>query len=316
MVPLAAMGLPGGDRVRVALHGAHALSWVSGGRERLYLSPCATLDGSAPIRGGVPVCFPQFNQRGPLADRLPKHGMVRNLPWVDVSASAVAERWPGLSVELPAEVAPADVRQVHLALDSHPGTQAVWPHDFAALLTVSLWPGALQVTLHVHNTGVEPWAFTGALHTYLAVEHIDRVTLSGLGGQSEWDALTDTHAKAADTLRFAAPVRDASDLGFDRVYTPQPEATGPFAPLWLQDGARVLRIDRSAGWPEVVVWNPGVRHSAALSDLPDDGWQHMLCVEAARVYQPHNVQPGAVWQGWQRLTVHDTLSDASSVAHF
>lgn len=308
----AEVGLPGGDRVRVALHGAHALSWVSGGRERLYLSPCATLDGSAPIRGGVPVCFPQFNQRGPLADRLPKHGMVRNLPWAVVSASAVAERWPGLAVELPADVAEADVRHVHLALEGSPSTWAVWPHAFAALLTVSLWPGALQVTLHLQNTGAEPWAFTGALHTYLAVDDIDRVVLSGLGGQPEWDALADTHATAAPTLRFAAPVRDETDLGFDRVYT-RPEDEGQPAPLWLQDGPSSLRIDHSPGWPDVVVWNPGVRHSAALNDLPDDGWRHMLCVEAARVYQPHTVQPGAVWQGWQRLTVHDA---APPVAHF
>jgi glucose-6-phosphate 1-epimerase len=69
--------LPCGDSVLVALHGAHVLSWVSQGRERLFLSPANLWDGQSAIRGGVPVCFPQFNQRGPL----PKHGFARTMAW-------------------------------------------------------------------------------------------------------------------------------------------------------------------------------------------------------------------------------------------
>ena len=58
--------LPCGDTVLVALQGAHMLSWISQGRERLFLSPNNLWDGKSAIRGGVPVCFPQFNQRGTL----------------------------------------------------------------------------------------------------------------------------------------------------------------------------------------------------------------------------------------------------------
>ena len=76
-LPCILLQLPQGDAVTVALHGAQVLSWVSGGYERLYLSPKALFDGESAIRGGVPVCFPQFNQRGPL----PKHGFARNLWW-------------------------------------------------------------------------------------------------------------------------------------------------------------------------------------------------------------------------------------------
>ena len=38
-LPATELQLPNGDRVVVAHHGAHVLSWVAGGRERLYLSP-------------------------------------------------------------------------------------------------------------------------------------------------------------------------------------------------------------------------------------------------------------------------------------
>ena len=46
----------------------HGLMWqrAADGVERLYLSPQTSRDGSTAIRGGVPVCFPQFNMRGPL----------------------------------------------------------------------------------------------------------------------------------------------------------------------------------------------------------------------------------------------------------
>jgi glucose-6-phosphate 1-epimerase len=40
-----------------------------------------------------------------------------------------------------------------------------------------------------------------------------------------------------------------------------------------------------------------------MADMPDDGYQHMLCVEAAQVDAPVKVSPLATWQGWQRLTV-------------
>ena len=86
--PCIRLHTPQGDTALVALQGAQVLSWVAGGRERLYLSPRAVLDGQAAIRGGIPLCFPQFNQRGPL----PKHGFARNLAWSADAAQADAER--------------------------------------------------------------------------------------------------------------------------------------------------------------------------------------------------------------------------------
>src|SRR5512139_4078798 len=69
---------PNGVSAVVAKHGAQLLSWVtSDGRERLFLSEQACYDGSVAIRGGVPVCFPQFASVGDL----PKHGFVRTRPW-------------------------------------------------------------------------------------------------------------------------------------------------------------------------------------------------------------------------------------------
>lgn len=50
-----------GDSVKIHLHGATVISWIVQGKELLFLSSKALLDGSKPIRGGIPLVF--RNQR-------------------------------------------------------------------------------------------------------------------------------------------------------------------------------------------------------------------------------------------------------------
>ena len=267
-LPATELQLPCGDRVVVADHGAHVLSWVAGGRERLYLSPQSVMNGQAAIRGGIPVCFPQFNMRGDL----PKHGFARNLSWI-----AHAPRLDG--------------EQAHLVLSLNDSavTRQWWDQAFEARLLIELAPGALQVELAVRNTDNKPLAFTGALHSYFAVSDVAQARLTGLGGHAEWNAVTDRHGSAAPELRFVGE--------FDRVYTAAPQG------YELQDGQHVLSIEQDMDWAHTVVWNPGAAKCAQLNDMPADGWQHMLCVEAAQVYEPVVVPPGDFWQGAQRLQV-------------
>ena len=262
------LSLPCGDTVLVALQGAHVLSWVSQGRERLFLSPANVWDGQAAIRGGVPVCFPQFNQRGPLH----KHGFARNVMWSLADSSA-------------------DDAQAHFdfTLASNAHTQAIWPQQFVAQLRVQLQPGQLTLSLSVHNTDTLPLSFTGALHTYLAVDDIDLTDVTGLHGQAEWDAVADVHGVADEALYF--------DGEFDRVYAAAP------GPLRVQDGSGVVCVEQSPSWGQSVVWNPGPEKCASLKDMPTDGFARMLCVEAAQVYEPIHVPAGQQWLGWQRLTV-------------
>lgn len=260
--------LPCGDSVLVALHGAHVLSWVSQGRERLFLSPANLWDGQSAIRGGVPVCFPQFNQRGPL----PKHGFARTMAWA-LAGSRVDDAHA----------------HIDLVLKANAHTQALWPHQFQVQLRVALQPGQLMLHLSVHNTDTQPLSFTGALHTYLAVDDIDLTDVTGLQGQAEWDAVADVHGVADQALYF--------DGEFDRVYAAAPGS------LRVQDGSGVLCIEQSPSWGQSVVWNPGPEKCATLADMPPDGFAHMLCVEAAQVYEPIAVPAAGQWLGWQRLTV-------------
>jgi glucose-6-phosphate 1-epimerase len=71
--------------------------------------------------------------------------------------------------------------------------------------------------------------------------------------------------------------------------------------LALHDRAGALEITQSPNLANTVVWNPGPALSAQLADMPDDGYQHMLCVEAAQIDMPVALAAGAQWLGWQRL---------------
>jgi len=267
-LPATELQLPCGDRLVVAHHGAHVLFWVSGGRERLYLSPPSVMDGHAAIRGGIPVCFPQFNQRGDL----PKHGFARNVSWAPKPAKLEADR-----------------AHLALSLGDSAATRQWWDQRFEALLLIELTPGTLQLELVVRNTDSKPLLFTGALHSYFAVSDVAQARLLGLGGSAEWNAVTDGHGTAAPELRFVGE--------FDRVYSAAP------ASYELLDGPHALSIVQDMDWTQTVVWNPGAAKCASLSDMPADGWQHMLCVEAAQVYEPICIAAGDFWQGAQRLTV-------------
>jgi glucose-6-phosphate 1-epimerase len=309
--PCYRLALANGESVLVAQHGAHVVSWVSGRRERLFLSPNTVWDGRAAIRGGIPVCFPQFNQRGDL----PKHGFVRKRPWALLAAEAddsptepllkskpviasVAKQSILASESItdgtPRRSAPRDdglmqalPGSLRFAFSANDSTRAIWPAEFEARLQVDLQPGQLRVTLEVRNLGMQAFSFSGALHSYLAVSDIAHVHLSGLGGQKEWDALADTHQTALESLQCTGP--------FDRVYS------APHAPMHLHDPAGGLEISNSEGWADCVVWNPGAAGCAGMADMTPKAYENMLCVEAAQVFEPITVAPGAQWHGSQVL---------------
>lgn len=257
-----------GGAFTVSLHGAQLLSWTTaGGVERLYLSPRAVFDGVAAIRGGVPICCPQFNQRG----MLPKHGFMRNLPWENRGIDATSG-------------------ELTLRLRDSEAARKLWPHAFEARLQIGMAAGRLRTTLTLLNIGHGPFSFAAALHTYLRVDDIAQVRLEGLQGANRWDSLRDDrHVETAPALRF--------DAEFDSVYA------APAKPLRLVQPGGTLEIAQSASCSETVVWNPGAVLGAKLADMPEDGYRHMLCVEAARIDEQVLLAPGAQWQGWQQLRV-------------
>merc|ERR1711915_445754 len=69
---------PRGASAQVYLFGGHVTSWKNDrGEELLFVSSKAIFKPPKAIRGGIPICFPQFSSNGSLE----KHGFARNRFW-------------------------------------------------------------------------------------------------------------------------------------------------------------------------------------------------------------------------------------------
>ncbi|XP_018680923.2 putative glucose-6-phosphate 1-epimerase isoform X4 [Musa acuminata AAA Group] len=67
-----------GSSAEVYLYGCHVTSWKNNhDEELLFLSSKAIFKPPKAIRGGIPICFPQFGSHG----NLEQHGFVRNRFW-------------------------------------------------------------------------------------------------------------------------------------------------------------------------------------------------------------------------------------------
>lgn len=264
------LALGNGASAVVSRLGAQVLSWQSrDGKERLFLSEKAVFDGSRSIRGGIPVCFPQFSGLG----SLPKHGLLRTRKW-DVAEQRVGD----------------DFALTCLAFEDDAETRALWPHAFRAEVTVVLEGNRLDVELAVENRGNETFSFTGALHTYLRIREVEEVSLQGLHGVEYRDAAN------GDVIRKQTGETVSVEGEIDRVYHNVPR------PVLLSDRQISLGINAD-GFSDVVVWNPWVEKCAALPDMAPLDFRHMICVEAAAARVPMVVPPGETWFGRQTLAM-------------
>jgi glucose-6-phosphate 1-epimerase len=260
-----------GARAEVYLHGAHVTAWFPAGatEDRLFVSEKAVFTDDAAIRGGVPVCFPQFADQG----SLPMHGFVRAMSWQLVAAGTLAD----------------GSAQAHLRCSATAATRALWPHEFALDYTVTVHGGTLSLALAVHNAGTTDFAFTAALHTYLRVLDLRALRVRGLAGAHYRDKV-----QGVDDAVETAPEL-AIDRFVDRVYRVAP------ADLAVVEPGRVLDL-RTTGFRDTVVWNPDAPKSATIADMEAGGYLRFLCVEAAVADAPAAVAGGATWHGSQVLT--------------
>lgn len=163
LLPAVCITAADGAQATVTLYGAHLVSWKSAdGDEHIFCSAKSALDGSRAIRGGVPVIFPQFNERGPGM----RHGFARVSTWALGDNGADGDRSFAVF-----ELAPNDLA---------PERAAAWPHDFRLRLRVTVGGDQLAMALEVENRGAQAFAFSCALHTYHLVDAIGAVRIDGL----------------------------------------------------------------------------------------------------------------------------------------
>ena len=252
----------------VTLFGAHLVSWTSAdGAERLFCSARSARDGSRAIRGGVPVIFPQFAERG---DGM-RHGFARVATWRLADSGDGDGDGDGNGNGNGNHEQGAFAVFVLTDTDLAPALAQAWPHGFELRLTVAVQGQTLNLSLDVHNPGADEFAFSAALHTYYLVDAIGAVRIQGV---------------EAGALRIADKL--------DRIYR---DAT---AGITLTHGAGNLRLTQS-GFRDVVIWNPGAADTATLADMHAADYQHFVCIEPALIV-PASLAPGAAWRGEHQVT--------------
>lgn len=162
-LPAIRIQAPDGAEATITLYGAHLVSWKGAdGQERMFMSEKSVLDGSKALRGGVPVIFPQFAERG----KGMRHGFARVSNWrLEDSGLDEGAAWASFD----------------LAAGDLPTTLAdAWPHTFALCLRVAVRANELHMTFTVRNLGAAPFPFSAALHTYHLVPDVCEVRIEGI----------------------------------------------------------------------------------------------------------------------------------------
>jgi D-hexose-6-phosphate mutarotase len=197
--------------------------------------------------------FPWFGRKADDA-AAPLHGPARGLPWRLENAATDA----------------AGVVELVFALTEGP-VAAGWPAGAALRYRVGIG-ATLALTLEVENRGPAPLRFEDALHTYLAVDDVERIHLTGLEGATFLDEADGFARKreGADPLVLRGET--------DRVY----EETRVACVLWDPVARRRVEIVKT-GSEATVVWNPGPGRARTLPDLGADEWRAFVCVESGNV---------------------------------
>ena len=247
-------------RARLTSHGAQLCDWTPTGQSSpvVFLSPKAIFARDKAIRGGVPVCFPWFGPH-PTDPSKPQHGFARTRTW---------------EVESTVQDSQGDACVV-FRLVSDPTTRALWDADFLAELTVTLG-ATLEMTFEVENTSKEAFVYEAALHAYLAIGDIAKVSVHGLEGTRFLDKTDGQREK----LSGDAPLTFDGEV--DRTFIDTTASCTVHDPVLK----RQIRIDKIASGA-TVVWNPGPAKGLAMADL-GDAWTRFVCVETA------NCGPAAV----------------------
>ena len=235
------------------LHGAQVTSWEPAGAEEvIFLSRQARWEEGKAIRGGIPICFPWFRAKAD-DSHAPAHGVVRTKIW---TLESIEQNAGGITVSM--------------STQSDPDTRRWWPADFRVLNRVT-FGSELRLELTVRNTGAKPFRFEEALHTYYRVGDVRRVLVRGLDGVTFLDNTDSNKMKKQNgDVVLSSPT--------DNAYMNSQN------PLQLIDPVlnRSIQVTKQNS-DSTVIWNPWAEGARALSDLGDDEWHDMVCVEGSNI---------------------------------
>jgi len=201
------------------------------------------MDGSKPISGGLPFCWPQF---GP--GEIQQHGFARNLNWKLLEE-------------------PSEGGACVLELSDTEATRKMWPHAFRLEYRVELKDDRLATTFTVENTSASAFSFNGALHSYYSVNDVNTCQITGKFKDSTKLDKTQAPPKLCKGESDTVTITKMTEEIYKEVLP---------GTVVLKDPTKgELEIVSGGGWRDVVVWNPYGDQKM--------GYSGFVCVESAEI---------------------------------
>jgi len=272
------------------LYGATVISWRVAGetgnlKEILFVSSKSFLDGTKPVRGGIPIVFPCFGPpTHPDHSNLSQHGFARNVTWK--FNSIVMDNEAGVSIRLTLD--PGD----------HASINSKYTRPFHLSYVVTLAAHQLSTNLHVANTSFsDTLEFQALLHNYLRVP-ADQVVISPLQNLTYYDK-TETTEEARATPKIESRAQVDVRRVTDSVYEN--------APLKYDISWPMGRIQlKATHFKDLVVWNPQ-QEGQKIGDMEENGWKNYVCVEPGHARGFIALEPQTTWIGQQVISVAPDL---------
>jgi len=244
---------------KITPYGANVLSFIPRSprnmADLLWVSPTAVFDGSQPVRGGIPICWPWFGKHAS-DSTLPAHGFVRNMLW---QLDQVNHLESGAT-------------ELSFSIESSDESLKIWPYLFHLQLVVTV-AESLTLRLVTTNLSDHTMVLTEAFHSYFKVGDASKVTVSGLEGSVHIDTLSAMKRSVQTKKLFLSPPMDsvflnhAVDAKIDDVVL-----------------SRQISV-RKQGSSSTVVWNPGSEIVKGFKDISNEAWPEFLCVESGNVFE-------------------------------
>ena len=240
-------------KATISMHGGQVLSFrpLNQTQDLLFVSTQAKYEPGKAIRGGIPICWPWF---GPDPNNIgPAHGLVRTREWQLRHTAVLAD----------------GAIKIILGIQDNDETRRIWPNIFDLSIIITIHQ-ALSLELISHNTGVNPFEITQALHSYFKVGDSQHIQVTGLENKLYIDK-TDGEKEKQQTSTVTISQET------DRIYQ------GLTKDLVLTDKVLSRKIHiTSKNSNTAIVWNPWIKKAAAMNDMGDEEYKKMVCIETAK----------------------------------
>ncbi|NOQ79230.1 MAG: hypothetical protein GQ546_07495 [Gammaproteobacteria bacterium] len=237
----------------------------------LWLSDKAIYKHGKAIRGGVPICWPWFggyNDSALQADGtlqadgsiLPAHGFARTTLWDVVSTESLANDVTQIVLHMPCQ----EICQQYQTIEPQ------FECDLKLKISISK---ELKIELTTTNRSKHELPISNALHSYFKVSDIRNIAISGLEQVNYSDKLRNGKVLQQQEVELSLTQET------DRVYMD----TASDITLIDRGLSRTITIKKGNSF-STVIWNPWQENSQRMSDMTDEAWLSMVCIEPANVH--------------------------------